>query len=339
MTFLGRVLILTVAPLATAAVATAQTTPIYSYSVPAAGGYAPNGNLMKYVDSVNGTWTMQYDSLNRLGTANATAGPYQSLSSQMNYDNFGNRTNQTLSGSPSATVPQSSWVQYDGTNQATASNMSVAPGSITYDAAGNNTYDGANQYLYDAEGRVCAVFSALNGGVTQYFYDADGHRVAKASSGAFSCSMGGPGTTPSATYILGPSGEQMTELDQTGNWKHTNIFADGQLLATYDPSGLHFPLSDPLGTKRVQASSTGSVELSCTSLPYGDGLSCTGSGQDATEHHFTGKERDTESGNDYFGARYYGSSMGRFTSADDGSDQDHRIRKAGISTAMCVTIL
>jgi hypothetical protein len=23
-----------------------------------------------------------------------------------------------------------------------------------------------------------------------------------------------------------------------------------------------------------------------------------------TEHHFTGKERDTESGNDYFGARY-----------------------------------
>ena len=32
--------------------------------------------------------------------------------------------------------------------------------------------------------------------------------------------------------------------------------------------------------------------------------------------HFTGKERDTESGNDYFGARYYGSSMGRFMSPD-----------------------
>jgi RHS repeat-associated protein len=35
-----------------------------------------------------------------------------------------------------------------------------------------------------------------------------------------------------------------------------------------------------------------------------------------TEHHFTGKERDAESGNDYFGARYYGSSMGRFLSPD-----------------------
>lgn len=36
---------------------------------------------------------------------------------------------------------------------------------------------------------------------------------------------------------------------------------------------------------------------------------------------FTGKERDTESGNDYFGARYYGSSMGRFMSPDDGTGQ------------------
>jgi len=32
---------------------------------------------------------------------------------------------------------------------------------------------------------------------------------------------------------------------------------------------------------------------------------------------FTGKQRDAESGNDYFGARYYGSSMGRFTSPDE----------------------
>ena len=31
---------------------------------------------------------------------------------------------------------------------------------------------------------------------------------------------------------------------------------------------------------------------------------------------FTGKERDAESGNDYFEARYYGSSMGRFLSPD-----------------------
>jgi RHS repeat-associated protein len=33
-------------------------------------------------------------------------------------------------------------------------------------------------------------------------------------------------------------------------------------------------------------------------------------------YRFTGKERDSESGNDYFGARYYSSSMGRWLSPD-----------------------
>ncbi|WP_254063708.1 RHS repeat-associated core domain-containing protein [Granulicella sp. S190] len=36
----------------------------------------------------------------------------------------------------------------------------------------------------------------------------------------------------------------------------------------------------------------------------------------STHFNFTGKERDTESGLDYFGARYYASNMGRFMSPD-----------------------
>ncbi len=35
-----------------------------------------------------------------------------------------------------------------------------------------------------------------------------------------------------------------------------------------------------------------------------------------SRYRSTGKERDSESGNDYFGARYYGSNMGRFMSPD-----------------------
>jgi RHS repeat-associated protein len=35
-----------------------------------------------------------------------------------------------------------------------------------------------------------------------------------------------------------------------------------------------------------------------------------------SQYRYTGKERDTESGLDYFGARYYSSSMGRFSSPD-----------------------
>jgi RHS repeat-associated protein len=72
----------------------------------------------------------------------------------------------------------------------------------------------------------------------------------------------------------------------------------------------------------VQTNYLGHVEENCQSLPFGDDLGCTppagapNTADDATEHHFTGKERDTESGNDYFGARYYSSAAGRFMTPD-----------------------
>jgi RHS repeat-associated protein len=47
-------------------------------------------------------------------------------------------------------------------------------------------------------------------------------------------------------------------------------------------------------------------------LPYGEQIA----GDTFTTHKFTGKERDSETGNDYFGARYYSSSIARFLSPD-----------------------
>jgi len=41
-----------------------------------------------------------------------------------------------------------------------------------------------------------------------------------------------------------------------------------------------------------------------------------------SQSRYTGKERDTESGNDYFGARYYASSMGRWMSPDWSAKED-----------------
>jgi RHS repeat-associated protein len=156
-------------------------------------------------------------------------------------------------------------------------------------------------------------------------------RVAKGSAAGLSCSLSS-GFTPSSLYLLGLGGEQVTELSVAGGLAtpaHSNVFWGGKLLATYDlpNGGFHIPLTDPLGTKRVQVSGTGRSELNCLSLPYGNDLgnprivNCYtptygAAAPDATEHHFTGKERDTESGNDYFGARYYASSMGRFMSPD-----------------------
>jgi RHS repeat-associated protein len=54
-----------------------------------------------------------------------------------------------------------------------------------------------------------------------------------------------------------------------------------------------------------------------TTLPF----ACLLSAASAHPSISTGKERDAESGNDYFGARYYGSSMGRFMSPDFQDDE------------------
>jgi len=100
-----------------------------------------------------------------------------------------------------------------------------------------------------------------------------------------------------------------------------NVFAGGRLLATYAgpgestlKAGYHFHLTDWLGTQRMQTTVAGNQEEICYSYPFGDGLSCTGT--DAAENHFTSKERDTEWGLDYFGARYLSSGLGRFLTPD-----------------------
>ncbi len=70
-----------------------------------------------------------------------------------------------------------------------------------------------------------------------------------------------------------------------------------------------------LGTKRVAVSPAGTRVTSYAILPFGDDLSVS-SGIDPSEEHYTRKERDAESGLDNFGARYFGSSLGRFMSPD-----------------------
>ena len=245
-------------------------------------------------------------------------------------------------GCPPAPTPNQSpsTVNYNSNNQVTFVSQS-APSSLSmpsgfgYDQAGNVTQDNQNQYLYDAEGRVCAVANTPISGLTTltgYLYDAEGTRVAKGTISTWSCDPAISGFQTTNDYVLGPGGEQLAEMgvgsatsgsSSTGlSWQHTNVYAAGSLIGTYDNDGLHFYLNDPLGTRRVQTDSAGVVEQTCFSLPFGDGLSCSGSITAPTEHHFTGKERDSESGNDYFGARYYASSMGRFMSPDWSAKED-----------------
>ena len=125
--------------------------------------------------------------------------------------------------------------------------------------------------------------------------------------------------------ILGPSGEQVTEVGQDTDgslwWQRTYVYAGAALFATYDPATdtpsqplPSFRLTDWLGTLRASTDAYGSLQSTCNGLPYGNGAACGGNTPDP--RYFTGKERDLESNNDYFGARYYESLDGRFLTPD-----------------------
>jgi len=320
------------------------TVNLYCYSVTTGGpgpcnpnasgtsGYQANGNLANVSDSVMGSWSYSYDNLNRLtGSTEIANGPYANPYNCWSYDSFGNRTNQANSNSPftnsagspcqtSSSTPIQTLASFGSNNQLTSLKPANATAAITptYDAAGNMTFDGTNTYLYDAESRVCAVHGPF--GMTGYQYDADGNRIGKGSITSMSCDLTANGYQAQSDYVLDAGGGQMSEMAVAANgsevWQHTNVTAGGALIATYDTTGLHFYLNDALGSRRAQTDGYGVLEQTCQSLPFGDGLNCSLSNAAPTEHHFTGKERDTESGLDYFGARYYASNMGRFQSPD-----------------------
>jgi RHS repeat-associated protein len=137
-----------------------------------------------------------------------------------------------------------------------------------------------------------------------FIHDPEDRRVAKLS-----------GPTVTNEYLFDTEGNQQIELNGSGTVLHTNLYAGGKLLATYQSTNTYFHFTDWLGTPRYEANSAGAMSETCTNLPFGDSQVCTGT-PDATEHHFTGKEHDTESGLDYFGARYYANVLGRFVTPD-----------------------
>jgi len=195
-----------------------------------------------------------------------------------------------------------------------------------YDADGDVTDDGTNKYLYDAEGRICATQSDFTEDKTGYAYDGKGYRFAKGTLTSFSCDFTSNGFAQSNVYVPGLQGEQLQESDSNFNLVHLNVFLGSGPLATYAGSGYqqanwHYSLTDWVGTRRVQANAEGTAEGNFQTMPFGDDLTTTGT-PGATEHEFTGNERDQESGNDYFPARYYASSAGRFLSPDWSADPE-----------------
>jgi RHS repeat-associated protein len=126
-------------------------------------------------------------------------------------------------------------------------------------------------------------------------------------------------------FIYDLSGRNIDEFTPGGSgwlgtWTRGEAYAGSLHIATYANGTTEFDNSDWLSTFRARSDVTGNVVETCTSLPFGEDLTCTGT--EVTPIHFTGKEHDAESGNDFFGARYYTSTMGRFLTPDNGSGQD-----------------
>ena len=93
-------------------------------------------------------------------------------------------------------------------------------------------------------------------------------------------------------------------------------FVLGSSRVVTNATGQIFDDSDhyPLGRACVVMNATGAIQDESDYYPFGgERVVAAGSGN---AYKFTGKERDPESGLDYFIARYYASAYGRFTSTD-----------------------
>jgi RHS repeat-associated protein len=258
-----------------------------------------NGNPFQIVDNVNtvASTAFKYDVLNRILQANtlATSGT-GCWGEDYTIDAWGNLTNiagvtsmptcstETLNAAPSSTANQLNGFCYDAAGNLVL-NSPCPTGSFT------------PTYSYDSENRLSST-----AGVT-YDYDADGARVVKSSG---------------TLYWPGQDGQVLTEANFSGLVEEEYVYFNGARIARLDTplpiTAVHYYFSDHLGSASVITDPSGNIQQQYYYYPYGGSESSTGS--DPNRYKFTGKERDAESGLDMFGARYYGSSLGRFMTPD-----------------------
>jgi RHS repeat-associated protein len=219
-------------------------------------------------------------------------------------------------------------------NQLTSTTVGNTTEQYTYDANGNIwTMPHLSLMQWDWKDQLQATAQqVVNSGTpetTYYTYDSAGQRVAKASN-----NQNGTRTTQ-RTYLGGY--EIYREYDATTGSvtleRHSLHISDGGTrlclleTTTTDASA---PTSVPNTLARYQfANNLGSaaVELDATAAlisyeeyyPYGATSLQTGANQaevSLKRYRYTGKERDTETGFTYHGARYYAPWLGRWTACD-----------------------
>ena len=161
--------------------------------------------------------------------------------------------------------------------------------------SGNVLADGTNTYAWNAESEIKTA-AGVN-----YTYDGDGNRVQKSNG---------------KIYWYGAGSEILDESDASGNFTDEYVYFGGKRIAHRVVSGnsIYYYAEDFLGTSRVMTTSTGTVCYDADFYPFGGERIVTNTC--AQNYKFEGKERDAETNNDDFGARYYSSQFGRWTSPD-----------------------
>lgn len=256
-----------------------------------------NGNLLRQTINAGatqiGSQTYTYDGVNRLQTATEGTAWNQIY----DYDQFGNRAVRSSSQyipNPTLTPQSANATDFSAFDQ--TKNQIKSTLGFQYDSAGNQTGDpntGPNNIVYDAENRQV---SYTRSSATGYGYDGEGHRVTKTTGGA------------TTVFVYNIAGQLIAEYGGTA----TNV-------------GTSYLTADSLDSTRVVTDKNQGMIARHDYIPFGEELPA-GMGSrtvalgyvttDDTSQRFTQKERDSESGLDYFGARYYSSSQGRFTSTD-----------------------
>jgi RHS repeat-associated protein len=101
----------------------------------------------------------------------------------------------------------------------------------------------------------------------------------------------------------------------TSAWTNYVFFGGDRIARREYPSGdVSYYFSDHLKTASVITDAAGTIKAESDYYPWGGELQFVNN--DTNHYKFTGKERDAESGLDYFGARYYSNGLGRWVSAD-----------------------
>ena len=240
--------------------------------------------------------TCPYNQLSWLDIGKEVKDGGQQWSQNFDYDQYGNRC--LRASNPTPCTPDINAAQ----------NNRLA--GYSYDGAGNQTNDDYHTYAYDAENHIKSV-----DGVAAYVYDGEGNRVRKLLG-------------ENLRMVYGIGGDMLAEFDGTsGALKKEYIYGANGLAATIAAGeGTRYVTADHLGSPRIITSTNGAVVSRHDYQPFGeelfvgmgDRISAQGYSNpvDSLRQKFTGYERDNETGLDFAQARYYGSMMGRFTSAD-----------------------